>query len=497
MKLNIIGRQLLRACFEIRCRCSGGSVSRRFPVENRTSALRRAESDETESALHRSAATTATTSILKHALRIFVGVLGLLLVVSFTSCSKADHNAPVASQHAAKYHCPMHPQIVSDKSGSCSICGMDLVPIKVEQPLQKKTRYRSTMNPNEVSDKPGKDSMGMEMAPFEVTAGGSATTPAGLSTITIPSETRQRIGLMLGMVEKHPLAREIRTAARIVADETRLYHVTLKTEGWIEHFHSIFVGKFIQQGEPLMKIYSPELLTAQREFLNAAQSGNSNLITATRRRLELLDVTADQIASLAHTNEPERTVTLYAPTSGYVVERNIAAGHKVMPGEMLLTLADLSVVWADAAIYESDLPLIKVGMLAEVTVNSQIFTGKVTFVSPTIDPDSRTMKARLEIANPNAVLKPEMFGTARLQFDLGEKLAIPAAAVMRTGERVYAFRDGGEGRLEPVEIKLGARADGWFEVLAGLAVGDKVVTSANFLVDSESQLHAALAGVAH
>ena len=419
----------------------------------------------------------------------------VVVAVAFTGCSKPpEHTTTTAPAKAVQYHCPMHPQIIRDQPGSCPICGMNLVPIKDEQSPQKKTMYRSTMNPNEVSDKPGKDSMGMEMVAFEAGTGGEGKT-TGLATISISTATRQRIGLTLGTVEKRPLAHEIRTSARIVSDETRLYHVTLKTEGWIEHFHSIFVGKFIQKGEPLMKIYSPELLTAQNEFLNVAKSGDSNLVAATRRRLELLDMTDEQIARLAQAGEPERTVTLYAPTSGYVAERNIASGHKAMPGEMLLTLADLSVVWADADIYESDLPLVKVGMPAEVTVNSQVFTGKVTFVSPTIDPDSRTMKARIEIPNPDATLKPEMFGTARLQFAIGEKLAIPVAAVMRTGERVYAFHDAGDGKLEPVEIKLGARADGWFEVLNGLAAGDKVVTSANFLVDSESQLKAALAGM--
>jgi len=382
-------------------------------------------------------------------IRLLACIAGIAL--TFTGCSKAhDHAATTASATAVKYHCPMHSQIIRDAPGSCPICGMGLVKI---------TEAKSSTG------------------------------------VVIPAETRQRIGLTLGTVEKRPLVRELRTSARIVTDETRLYHVTLKTEGWIEHFHSIFVGKFIQKGEPLMKIYSPELLTTQREFLDATQSGNSNLIVAASRRLELLDMTAAQIAALQKAGEPERTVTLYAPTSGYVAERNIAAGHKVMPGEMLLTLADLSVVWADADIYESDLPLVKAGMPAEVTVNSQVFTGTVTFVSPTIDPDSRTMKARIELPNPDATLKPEMFATARLKFDLGEQLAIPAAAVMRTGERVYAFRDAGGDKLEPVEIKLGARAEGWFVVLAGLAAGDKVVTSANFLVDSESQLRAALDGM--
>ena len=386
-------------------------------------------------------------------MKIHLVTFAAVVAVAFAGCSKPHaHATTTAPAQAVQYHCPMHPQIITDKPGQCPICGMDLVPI---------------------------------------------TESKRATGVVIPAETRQRMGLTLGVVEKRQLVREIRTSARIVADETRLYHVTLKTEGWIEHFHSIFVGKFIQKGEPLMKIYSPELLTAQREFLDATQADNSNLVAAAHRRLELLDMTTDQIAALLNADAPERTVTLYAPTSGYVVERNIAAGHKVMPGEMLLTLADLSVVWADADIYESDLPLVKVGLPAAVTVNAQVFTGQVTFVSPTIDPDSRTMKARIAIPNPAATLKPEMFATARLQVDLGEQLAIPVAAVLRTGERVYAFREAGAGQLDPVEIKIGARADGWFELLAGLAAGDRVVTSANFLVDSESQLKAALTGLRH
>jgi membrane fusion protein, copper/silver efflux system len=405
--------------------------------------------------------------------RVRVRVLFLAAIVSLAGltagCSKSDqHSTTPSLEHpAVRYHCPMHPTVVSDKPGDCPICGMKLVRIG--------------------------DGQTESSAP-------ETKAPPGLATIAITPEIRQRMGLTLGTVEKRPLAREIRTSARIVPDETRLYHVTLKTEGWIEHFHTIFVGKFIRKGEPLMNIYSPELLTAQREFLNATQTGDSNLVIAARHRLELLDLTDQQIAELQKAGRAERTATLYAPASGYVTERNIAAGHKVMPGEMLLTLADLSVVWADADIYESDLPFVKEGMAVELSVAflpDKKFTGKVTFITPTLDPASRTIKARMEIPNPDQLLKPEMFATARLTYDLGEKLAIPAAAVLRTGESAYAFRDGDAGHLTPLEIKLGARSGEWFELLSGLEAGDRVVTSANFLVDSESQLKAALAGMQH
>jgi Cu(I)/Ag(I) efflux system membrane fusion protein len=374
----------------------------------------------------------------------------LSLALALAGCSKPAEHAPSVARQSAKYHCPMHPQIVSDRKGSCPICGMDLVPF------------------TEAATAPG---------------------------IFIPDEARQRMGLTFGSVEKRRLTRDIRTSARIVPDETRLYHVTLKVEGWVEHLHAVTTGSFIQKGEPLLTIYSPMLVSAQEEFLITLRSGNENLIAASRRRLQLWDITDEQIERLQKTGSVEKNLTLYAPANGVVLERNLATGHKAMPGEMLLTLADLTVVWADADIYQGDLPFVQTGMSVELAVSDRIFTGAVSFVSPVLDPQTRTTKARLEIPNPDLLLRPEMWATARLARDLGERLAIPAAAVMRAGERAYAFKAGKADHLLPVEIKLGARSGDWFELVEGLSEGDRVVTSANFLVDSESQLKAALAGM--
>ncbi len=441
---------------------------------------------------------------------------GIFIGRSFRNSGPAGEHAAVA---ATKYHCPMHPSIISDKPGDCPICGMRLVPIeesRSEAPAPvKKTMYRSTMNPNEVSDKPGKDSMGMEMVPFEVEESATSeseivrSTVPGLTVISVTPEARRRMGLTLGTITRMSFAREMRTSARIVADETRLSRVSIKSEGWVNTLFVNVTGQEVKKGDPLLTIYSPELVSAEEEYLIAlrarerlvastephAVASAAALLESARRRLDLWDISAGQIDRLEKTGQVEKYMTLYAPTTGVVMEKNVLPGEKIMPGEPLMVVADLSVVWGDADIYPSDLPNVKIGMPIEMTLPylpGKDFEGKVIFVSQTLDPETRTMRARLEIPNPDRLLKPDMFGDARLVYELGSPLTIPESAVMFGGDHVYAFRDTGDGHIVPTEIVIGARGDGYYELVEGLAEGDKVVTSANFLVDSESSLKAAL-----
>ncbi len=330
--------------------------------------------------------------------------------------------------------------------------------------------------------------------------------------MNITESHRKHMGLTFGAVGRQRIIKEIRTSARIVPDETRLYRVTTKIEGYIDKLYVNVTGQAVRKGQPLFTVYSPELVASQQEFIislpfaqqlcdnsdpTVANSGK-RLIEAARKRLKLWDISDGQIDRLEKTGQVEKYLTLYAPAGGYVIEKHILAGQKIMPGEALLVIADLSAVWAEADIYESDIPYVKEGMPVTLTLSywpGKSFRGEVSFLYPYLDAQTRTLKARLNIDNPELLLKAEMYADAHLVYDLGEKLALPEGALMQTGTRSYVFVAGDGDEIRPVEVTVGTRSEGYYELLSGLEAGDRVVTSANFLVDSESSLKAALQSV--
>jgi Cu(I)/Ag(I) efflux system membrane fusion protein len=332
-------------------------------------------------------------------------------------------------------------------------------------------------------------------------------------TVQISPERQQLIGVKIGTVEMRPLEKVIRTVGRVDYDEKRIVTVSPKIGGWIEDLYVDFTGRFVSKDEPLLTIYSPELVSAQEEYLIAlrakkdfakssfpevAGSGNS-LAESAKRRLKLWDISDDQIKALEESGQVKKTLTLHSPFSGFVLEKAAYNGMNVMPGIALFKLADLSVVWLYADIYEYELPFIRLGQQASVQLSyipGEIFTGKAIYIYPSLNPETRTAKVRFEIPNPHGKLKPEMYANVEIKVHLGQKLAVPEGAIIDTGLRQLAIVDKGSGYFEPREVKVGSKVEGYYEVIKGLKAGERVVTSANFLIDSESKLKEAVGGMA-
>lgn len=326
-------------------------------------------------------------------------------------------------------------------------------------------------------------------------------------TIEIPPEKRQLIGVRIAVAQEQSLVRTIRTVGRIEYDERRLATVNTKFEGWIEKLHVNYTGRYVKKGEVLAEIYSPELLATQQEFLSllrwtrgrqGAGPWGENLVRdaeaildAARERLRLWDMSEEQIQEVERTGKPIRTIKVLSPVSGYVVQKMAVLGMRVMPGEKLFDLADLSTVWILAEVYESELPFVRTGMPARVTLSylpGVEFTSRIDYIYPFLSPETRTAKVRLTLSNPKDTLKPQMFANVEIKVDLGRRLLIPSEAVIDTGRRQIVYVDRGEGLFEPREVKVGLRTQEMAEVIQGLRPGEKVAASAAFLIDSEAQL---------
>lgn len=327
-------------------------------------------------------------------------------------------------------------------------------------------------------------------------------------SVVVSPERQQISGVRFGPVGFQNLERIIRTVGRLDFDEKKISTVNPKIGGWIEELYVDYTGKMVRKGQPLLSIYSPELVSTQEEYLLALKAkkilsaspiadisgGGESLLQAARRRLLLWDITPKQIETLEKTGEIKKTMVLYAPADGFVMEKMAFKGMSLMPGVTLFKLGDLSTIWVIADIYEYELPFIKIGDKARITLAyfpGESLEGTATYIYPAVDPKTRTAKVRFDLPNPEFKLKPEMWANVELKIPLGRKLVVPEDAVMDSGTMQMVFVDRGQGHFESRHIQIGAKVQGYYEVLSGLREGEKVVTSANFLIDSESQLKAA------
>ncbi len=379
----------------------------------------------------------------------------------------------------------------------------------VDPKTDKKIKYwAAPMDPTYIRNEPGKSPMGMDLVPVYEEEG-EEKEPA--STIRIDSGTIQNMGVRMERVKRKPLVKDIRAFGNITYDERRIYAVNTKFNGWIEKLYVDFIGEKVKKGQPLFDIYSPELVTAQEEYLLSLQQnanlkespypsireGAQRLLNASRTRLRYWDLTEKQIKTIENTEIVQKTLTIYSPANGVIIKKHAFQGHYVKAGQHQYEIADLSKVWVDVDIYEYELPWIKKGMSAEMELSytpGKIFTGNVLYVYPFLTAKTRTAKLRLEFPNPDYQLKPDMYANVKLKSAVSEdSLVIPQEAVIDSGVRKVVFVALGKGKFQPREVKLGLEGnDHEFQVLEGLQENEQIVISAQFMLDSESRLREAI-----
>jgi Cu(I)/Ag(I) efflux system membrane fusion protein len=332
--------------------------------------------------------------------------------------------------------------------------------------------------------------------------------------VMIDAEAARRIGVTFAPVTSGPLVREVRAVGLVTVDETRMKSVSPKIDGWIEQLYVNYTGQFVRRGDPLFSIYSPMLVTSQEELVLAkrlasdvaggtpeAARGAADLLASARRRLLYWDVPESVVARIEATGEVTKTLTLRAPVDGYVVEKSVIGGQQIMSGTSVYTIADLSVVWIEGEVFEQDVGSVKLGERVSVEIQTypgERFFGRIAYINPMVSSESRTVRVRVEMANPNLRLKPGMYATIRISGAEGAAvLSVPRSAVVETGTRVLVFVKRADGMLEPRDVTLGAANDARVSILDGLALGDTVVASATFLIDAESNLKSALDAMAN
>lgn len=417
--------------------------------------------------------------------QLVLAVFCVLTAVAIAGCGKKEkasvadnsQNEHIHSELAngkQLYQCSMHPNIISDKPGNCPICGMTLQPVR------------------------------------KVNAAGIP----GRGAVNLTDQQRQLINIRTVAVKRGDVDRSVRAVGVVTYDQSKVADLNSRVMGWVEKLYVDTPGAHVEAGQPLMELYSPDLYSAKQDYLLAWRNarnakgargqygaeranGADSVLESARKRLELFGITDEQIDALQTSYSAKPTTEIVASFAGTVLQKEVVAGKMIQPTAILYRIADLSRVWIEAEIYEYELPVVKVGQQAQITLTAypdRMFTGKVDFIYPYLQSQTRTAKIRVVLDNPDGVLKPDMYASVELKADLGQQLVIPASALFDTGKRQYVFVQQEKGVFIPKEIELGPKVGDDFVVRKGLAAGEQVVVSGNFLLDSESQLKAAAGG---
>jgi len=451
----------------------------------------------------------------------------LLVAALLAACARGEG----ASQ---RYHCPMHPTYLSDRQGDCPICGMRLVPIAADKAGAPATSAPSTACgdgacaapeageatshaayvcpmhcPGSDSDEPRKCPVcGMALVANPKAAAGAVV--EGRAAVPLTSEGVRLAGVQTAVAASGSLTRTVRAVGVVTVDERRVRQVHTKISGWVDRLYVDFTGQVVAKGQPLLALYSQELLAGQEEYLRAREAaarfeqsslpevrkGGQDLVTAARRRLELFDVPPGFVAAIGRAGKPQRAVPVLSPVAGVVTAKGVFEGQQVDPSTELFTVTDLSRVWIEASVFENEAGLVRVGQPATLALVQEAPArrqGTVTFVAPTLDPDTRTLKVRFEFDNPDLALRPGLAANVELPLEAADGVVVPDSAVLDSGLRQLVFVKGTDGGFLPREVRVGLRTDGKAQVVSGLAAGDEVAVRANFLLDAESRLRDAIA----
>ncbi len=425
-------------------------------------------------------------------------ILIFLIIVGF-SISGCGSGEKQHDETIAYWTCPMHPEIKEDHKTTCPICGMDLAPVRYDNADEqdhnehsdaKIEHWTCPMHPEIEDDQPGSCPIcGMDLVPVHAAHDGQDD-PAASRALRITPVQQQIIGMQYDTVKARSLQWNIRTIGRIFPDERRVTEVTLRVMGYVEKTHVNETGVQVRRGQPLVTVYSPDLVSSQQDYLVALRGNNQRLAERGRERLRLLNMPESEIRRLEESGEPLLEVTITAPFDGTILKKGVRDGMKIMPGMMLYEIADLSTVWLIVDVYEDDIPFIYTGQktIFKLQGTQGDREGQVTFIYPTIDPMTRTLRVRIEISNRNDNIRVDQYGWVTFVQDLGERLSVHRDAVLTTGKRSVVFKEVGRGRFEPVEVHLGPLAGNYYELLYGLKDGDRIITSGRFFLDAESRL---------